>query len=364
MNRIKEISANEVEMYVFGDIGYDWWYSGTENSAASFLRDFFYCEAKYDNITIKINSLGGIVSEGLPMVNAIRQSKKNVKTINTGVAMSMGAVLLMSAKEVVCANNSITMFHSPVTGVYGNAADLRKEADVLDVFNDALAASIALKCKKDKAEILSTLLNCEDHFLSAQDMLDGGYCNSLLDIDLELPEDVNDINVSNIAARLQDVSQCYRAVFNKAPSTLSKLKSKFIGQISNSKNKTEMDLKILAKSIGMDENSSEEAINAHIATLKIKAEAHDQSQADAKKKEDSEKKIENQSTVQLSSETIELIVDKTRTSIMAELKKDSVDPIKISASGEPSPDEKKEETIEDIYAASRKRIENLRKKGE
>ena len=58
------------------------------------------------------------------------------------------------------------------------------------------------------------------------------------------------------------------------------------------------------------------------------------------------------------------IVDKTRTSIMAELKKDSVDPIKISASGEPSPDEKKEETIEEIYAASMKRIENLKKKGE
>ena len=45
-----------------------------------------------------------------------------------------------------------------------------------------------------------------------------------------------------------------------------------------------MDLKILAKSLGLNEDSSEEAINAHIATLKIKAEAHDQSQADAQEK--------------------------------------------------------------------------------
>ena len=362
MNRIREISPTEVEMYVYGDIGYDWWYSGTENSAASFLRDFFYCESKYEDITIKINSLGGIVSEGLPMVNAIRGSKKRVKTINTGVAMSMGAVLLMSAKEVIVANNSITMFHSPVTGVYGNAADLRKEADVLDVFNDALATSIALKCKKNKTEILSSLFDCEDHFLSAQDMLDNAYCDGLVDMELELPDDVSDVSVSNIAARLQDVSQCYRATYNKKPSAFSKLKSKmFDNQISNIKTQKDMDLKILAQSLGLAETASEGDINACIASMKIKADAQDKALADAKTKEESEKKIENaQSKVELSPEAIKEIVSQTTTSVLDALKLDSVPPLKVPVAGSTA-QENKEETAEDVFAASRKRIENLRK---
>ena len=372
MNRFKEISPNEVEMLIIGDIGYDWWYSGTENSAASFLRDFMYCESKYDNITIKINSLGGSVSEGLPIVTTIRNSKKNVKTVNIGVAMSMAAIILMAGKEVVVANESITMIHSPLTYSYGNAKQFREQADVLDVFNDSLATSTALKTKKDKAEILSSLFNCEDHYFSAQEMIDNGYADSLTNQAVEIPEELGEIDINDIAARMPEIINTYRSKYNKEPNIYSKIKNKLSPKkdLINNKIKIEMDLKVLAKSLGLAEDASENDINAHLATLKIKAEAFDKVEEVKKERKEAEKKPEKTAEDQekkpsANMEMSEEIISKIASAVAKQLQEKSAkESVKVAGVVDAPPAKDEEDsTIEDIFEASRKRIANIKKEG-
>lgn len=82
------------------------------------------------DISLYINSPGGEVYSGLSAVDTMNYISSPVSTICTGVAASMGAVLLVSGEKGKRAalKHSRIMIHQPLGGTRGQASDIEIEA--------------------------------------------------------------------------------------------------------------------------------------------------------------------------------------------------------------------------------------------
>ncbi|MEJ8821439.1 head maturation protease, ClpP-related [Variovorax humicola] len=95
---------------------------------------------KGSTLTVEINSPGGDVFAGLAIYNMLKGSGKIINVNVAGIAASAASVIAMAGTTISMPSNSFMMIHNPITGVYGNAADLRESADVLDKIGAALLA--------------------------------------------------------------------------------------------------------------------------------------------------------------------------------------------------------------------------------
>src|SRR5690606_6713161 len=129
------------------------WYD--EVNAADFLAAFGTLEKVCSRINIHINSPGGSVWEGLPIANAIKSSSVEVHTYVDGIAFSMGAIIAISAPKgnVHMAKGSILMLHSASSWAYGNAQNLKKQADDLAKYDDVLATFVESRTGKSSEEV-------------------------------------------------------------------------------------------------------------------------------------------------------------------------------------------------------------------
>lgn len=82
------------------------------------------------DISIYINSPGGSVTAGLGIYDTMQFISSDVATICTGMAASMGAVLLVAGAEGKrsALTHSRVMIHQPLGGVQGQASDIEIEA--------------------------------------------------------------------------------------------------------------------------------------------------------------------------------------------------------------------------------------------
>ena len=94
-----------------------------------------YCFLESENpdkdISIYINSPGGVVTAGLAIYDTMQFIKPDVSTICIGQAASMGALLLAggTAGKRYCLPNARVMIHQPLGGVQGQASDIAIHAE-------------------------------------------------------------------------------------------------------------------------------------------------------------------------------------------------------------------------------------------
>ncbi len=83
------------------------------------------------DISLYINSPGGVVSAGLAIYDTMQFIKPDVSTMCVGQAASMGALLLAggAAGKRYCLPNARVMIHQPLGGVQGQASDIAIHAE-------------------------------------------------------------------------------------------------------------------------------------------------------------------------------------------------------------------------------------------
>ena len=98
------------------------------------------------DISLYINSPGGSVSAGLGIYDTMQLVGPDVATICTGMAASMGSILLCAGAKGKrnALPHSRVMIHQPLGGVRGQAEDILIEAKEIE------------KCRKELYEIIST----------------------------------------------------------------------------------------------------------------------------------------------------------------------------------------------------------------
>lgn len=155
---------NSAEVWIDGEIGMNWWNDDGVNSKA-FIQEV-KALGDIDVIDLKINSPGGSVHDGLTIYNYLKQHKATVNVTVMAQAASIASVIAMAGDTVTMATGSIMMVHNPWTYAVGNANDLRKTADELDLLRDSLIEPYIAKTGMNKDDLVK-LLDEETYMTSA-----------------------------------------------------------------------------------------------------------------------------------------------------------------------------------------------------
>lgn len=122
------------EILIYGIVG-DRWDGLDAQSIVSTIG------ASDGDLAVRINSPGGYVMEGLAIYNAFvraRQGGRKVIVHIDGLAASMASVIAMVGDEIHIADTALMMIHNPWDCACGDAAELRRAADQLDMLRDQI----------------------------------------------------------------------------------------------------------------------------------------------------------------------------------------------------------------------------------
>lgn len=149
-----------------------------------------------------INSNGGSVKEGVTIYNLLKQSGSHVKGIVDGVAYSVAFVILQACDERIMGVGTTALIHEPWVATSGNARELRKTADDLDVLT-ASNRKIFLERSNLDEQQLADMMTAET-FLTPDDCLQYGLIDKVEDYG-HAPE--SDTTREGMQKRLQEVVQ-------------------------------------------------------------------------------------------------------------------------------------------------------------
>jgi ATP-dependent Clp protease protease subunit len=123
-------------------------------------------------LTLRINSPGGSVFDGVAIYNALRRHEARVTVWIDGVAASIASMIAMAGDEVVMPENAMLMLHDPSGLVIGTAADMRVMAEALHKMKAGMVVAYRDKSGRDDAEIEA--LMAAETWLSAQEAVELG----------------------------------------------------------------------------------------------------------------------------------------------------------------------------------------------
>ncbi len=129
------------------------------------------------DVTIHLDSQGGVVSEGLAMYNAIMQHEGNVTIHIDTIAASIATVICAAADNVIINSNAKFMVHRCWTQAMGNCKDFRSTADIMEMMDKDIAATYVERTGKDEAEVIA-MMDAET-WMSADDALAHGFVDSV-----------------------------------------------------------------------------------------------------------------------------------------------------------------------------------------
>lgn len=209
------VQASSAEILIYGDIGESWY--GDTITAASFVRDVMALDV--EQLTVRINSYGGSVTDGIAIHNALKRHKATVTTVVDGIAASIASLIAMAGDTVEMAENAQIMIHAPWGWNSGNSAAMREYADMLDSWADAMSTTYASKTGGDKAEMLALLTDGKDHWYTAEQALAAKFVDVVV---AGLPVAASAHLKDSIKARYASFSQPTTPAASAAPQPQSK----------------------------------------------------------------------------------------------------------------------------------------------
>lgn len=184
------------------------------------------------SFTFYVNSDGGEVAQGSALFNYLDRTDVDITWVVDGIAASMMAVLITNPKHrVKAARHAKFMYHRVSGYVYGNSDETRAAADMMDNFERTLIEMTASRIGKTAEETRSLYFDGVDHWLSAEDAVQAGLCDEIVNTNMNLNE----------LDHITDARSAYNFYNN---------------QIINLKQQ-KMDEKAFAMALNMSETSSE-----------------------------------------------------------------------------------------------------------
>jgi ATP-dependent Clp protease protease subunit len=155
-----------------------------DNVASLIVAQLIFLEADDPDkdISIYINSPGGVVSSGLAIFDTMKYIKPDVATIAIGTAASMAALLLTAGtkgKRAALPNSKI-IIHQPMGGVQGQASDIdihaREILKTREKLNQILAEASGQPLEKITED------TDRDYFMSSEEALEYGLIDKVIHV--------------------------------------------------------------------------------------------------------------------------------------------------------------------------------------
>ena len=135
---------------------------------------FLECDNENTDVSIYINSPGGVISSGLAIIDTMNIIKPDIRTICVGQAASMGAVILACGTKGkrMALQNSRIMIHQPSGGYHGQASDIIIQAEEMKRVKTNMNIMLAEQTGKTIEEI--TVDTDRDNYMSAEEAVKYG----------------------------------------------------------------------------------------------------------------------------------------------------------------------------------------------
>lgn len=172
--QLTNVSEDSATLYIYGDI----------TSIKLFENDVcVYDLAKEIGdlngkaLTVRINSYGGEVAEGLAIYNLLKSYEGEVTTICDGFACSAASVVFMAGTKRIMPRSSLLMIHNAWTWASGDADDLRKAAEDLEKITQP-SVEIYTSVSNLDADEIKAMMDAET-WIDADEALDFGFATEI-----------------------------------------------------------------------------------------------------------------------------------------------------------------------------------------
>ena len=182
---LEEREMRATQMDIFSRLMRDrlLWVAGPVNDHMSTIVQaqlMFLDSSDKSDITMHIDSPGGSVKSGLSMVDVMEYISCDIRTVNTGMAASMGSVLLGAGTKGKRSSLrfSKTMLHQTSGGAGGNIQDARINMIEWEKTNKILFDLLGSYCNKSAEQVM--LDATRDLWLSADEALEYGIIDEIV----------------------------------------------------------------------------------------------------------------------------------------------------------------------------------------
>ena len=143
-------------------------------SAKEFIKEL---SSVTGHINLRLNSPGGSITDGTAIIAALKRHKDGFTAWVDGLAASMASVIACAADQCFMSEGSMMMIHRASTISMGDAADLRKDADILEKFERGLVNIYSAKTGMSSDEINALL--AEETWLDPLEAIALGFADGI-----------------------------------------------------------------------------------------------------------------------------------------------------------------------------------------
>ena len=157
------------------------WGQVDDKSAKHVVDRLLYLDAvSNEDIHFYINSPGGYVTSGFSIYDTIKSIKSPVSTICTGLAASMGSILLSAGEKGkrFIQPHARVMIHQPSGGARGPASDIEITAQEILKTKELSARILADNCGQDFEKVMKDFNR--DHWMGAEESVEYGIVDAVL----------------------------------------------------------------------------------------------------------------------------------------------------------------------------------------
>lgn len=176
--RAESDQKGNLELFIYDVIGEDFFFGGVSAlEVAEVLSD----NADADTVTVRINSPGGDVFDGVAIYNALRAHPGQVITQIDGLAASAASVIAMAGDSIRIAEQAQMMLHRAWTIALGDVHDMQKTAELLESIDEGAIALYSHRSGTSKKQIRG-LVDAET-WLTADQAVERGLADQIIDHD-------------------------------------------------------------------------------------------------------------------------------------------------------------------------------------
>lgn len=174
-NRIR-LTPNErgSDLRLYGIVGDEF-----DGFTADDVRD--HLDDARGEVTVHLNSAGGIVHEGMAIHSALREHG-NVRVVVDGLAASIASVIALAGPTAIH-RGAMMMIHNPWNLALGDAETMRRNAERLDQVRESLITIYHARTGIPRNALI-TMMDRET-WLTAEEAVDQGFANELIDSEPE-----------------------------------------------------------------------------------------------------------------------------------------------------------------------------------
>lgn len=194
----QEAGTNVYKLYIYDDVtnhnALNWstWEYEESETSGKFFKEALAEIPENATIELHINSCGGSVKEGIAIYNQLKQKKcKEIVAYVDGVAYSVASIILQAADRRIMGVGTSLLIHNMWMSVVGNASELRKAADDLDVLMEGNRKVYMERINITEEELIEMLEN--ETYLTPEQAVEKGFADEVAKAQTMVPDVVKQL---------------------------------------------------------------------------------------------------------------------------------------------------------------------------